>query len=312
MYSYKFTDDDSQSLSSDAEKFTELEDKFNEIDSKYEGVSVDESKYDSSLDLERKTFEELTDEQIESQAKDSLKGYENESKQSIENDYLANKEAIDENLAQSKISKDELKETLKQDYDEAKVSASNDAIKRGLARSSIIVNKLAKFDESMLGEFTQIEKDYLTTTENLTTQKNLLEVQKQNALDSFDIAYAVKLGDKINSITEQLQAKEAEVIEYNNKMEQLEKEYEAEMLNNLADAKNDAGKSNLDYLEYVSKYGIVALENVKAKEKYDATLKYLNGLSKEKAISELENNSFFKNQLKNYYETLVKDMQKRE
>lgn len=188
----------------------------------------------------------------------------------------------------------------------------NDAIKRGLARSSIIVNKLAKFDSSMLEQFSQIEKDYLETTNKLTSQKSLLEVQKQNALDSFDITYAVKLSEKINSISEQLQEQERKVVEYNNKMEQLEKEYEAKMLEQYAQDLAKAKKDNIDYLEYINKYGDGSLNTLKAKEKYDLAYKYLMSMSKNDALGELVSNSIYKDQLLSNYSALLSKMQARQ
>ncbi len=312
MYTYTFSDEDTDEISAKTEKNSELEKKFSDVDSKYDLSTINKSDYDTSLNLERQEYTALTDDEIKKQAEDSLYDYQQTNKNSIESDYAEQSEAIDNDLKELEENTTESKNSLKSTYDEVKTSAENDAIKRGLARSSIIVNKLAKYDESMLSQFSDIEKDYLETTNNLTSQKNLLEVQKQNALDSFDITYAVKLSDKITSITEQLQEKEQEVIEYNNKMEQLEKEYEADMLKQYADDLSQVKQDNLDYLEFVNKYGESGINTLKSKEKYQVAYDYLMSLSKNDALSELENNSLFKQQLLSNYSTLLSAMQSRE
>ena len=310
MYTYTFSDDETDEISAKTKKSSELEKLFGDIDAKYNMSSINKEDYEKSLDLQKQKFEAKSSEEIEKEAENSLYDY-SKSKDAIENDYTEKETAIDEDLKETKKSAISSKESLKSAYEEVKMDAENDAIKRGLARSSIIVNKLAKYDESMLSKFAEIEKDYAETTNKLTSQKNLLLAQKQNALDSFDIAYAIKLSDKINSITQQLQEKEKEVMEYNNKMEQLEKQYNLDMLKQYASDLSKVKQDNLDYMEFVSKYGENGVETLKAKEKYNLAYEHLMSLGKEEAMLELENNPIYKEQLKGNYETLIHKMKSR-
>lgn len=312
MYTYSFSDEDTEEISNKTKSDSDLEKLFSDVDAKYDSSSINKSDYEKTLDLQKQEYVGLTDEEIKKQAEDSLNDYSTATKDSIENDYTENKEALNSDLENLQKTTEKSKESLQTAYEQVKVNAENDAIKRGLARSSIIVNKLAKFDSSMLSEFADIEKDYLETTNKLTSQKNLLEVQKQNALDSFDITYAVKLSEKISSITEELQEKEREVIEYNNKVEQLEKEYEADMLKQYASDSSQVKSDNLDYLEFINKYGETGINTLKAKEKYDIAYSYLMSMSKDDAINELSNNSIYQQQLLSNYSTLLAKMQARE
>lgn len=312
MYSYTFSDKESEQITNKTNALSELEKTFAKIDEKYNlTTTVNPEDYQSKLSLERLKFEGKDEAQIAEEAKNSLKSFEDTSKQAIENNFQEEKQAVEQNLQSLEQSTSESKNALQGAFEKAKKDASDDAIKRGLARSSIIANKLSSYDSQMLEQFSKIEQDYLSASQKLTAQKNLLEVQRQNALGSFDIAYAVKLTEKINTLTQNLYEKEKEVLEYNNKMEQLEKEYEQKMIEKLADAQKQAASTNKDYLEYLSKYGAGRIESVKADEKYTVALEYLNSIPKAQALYELENNNLFKQQLKNGYETLLIQMKNR-
>lgn len=306
MYQYSFTDKDSKKIEEQATALDNLMKSFDEIDKKYSFNLDDQGKnFDQSLNLEKQTFTRPDESSVKKQAEDGLYDYKTTSLTKIENDYTTNKNAIDEKLNELSTSKNESKNNLKSAYENAKLDASNDAIKRGLARSSIIVNKLASYDKAMLDEFSKIENDWNEAYNKLSSEKTMLEVQKQNALDAFDIAYAVKLSEKINSINEKIDEKEREVIEYNNKVEQLEKEFELEKQKQIQDYNDKLNDKKLDILEYYGDYGTNQVELIKQTEKYDKALAYFMSIPKQEALSILENNDHFKASLKNYYNKLL-------
>lgn len=309
MYQYSFSDKESKEIENKTKSVDDVFKAFKDIDKKYEINLEDKSdSFNQSLELERKQFERPDEKEVEKQAQEGLSEYKNASLNQIENDYKTNKTAIDQQLETLDSSTKQSKSQLEEAYQSAKTNASNDAIKRGLARSSIIVNKLAEYDKNMLTEFSKIEKDYNDTFNKLNNQKSMLEVQRQNALDAFDIAYAVKLSEKISALNEKLDQKEQEVIEYNNKMEQLEKEFELERNEKLQDYQNDLNKQKLDNMKYYGEYGTNQLDMIKEKEKYDIAYEYLMSLPKDEAVSLLENNPDFRTNFKTYYNKLYSTM----
>lgn len=311
MYKYSFSDSDSDDVTKKVTKLSDLEKNFADIDEKYTIPEVNADDYNKTLSLERETFVKPSDEEIKKQATDSLTEYSNDSRAEIESDYQKSTKALDEDLNSLEKNTASSKSDLTATYDKVKKDASNDAVKRGLARSSIIVNQLSKYDNEMLTEYKNIEKNYLETSSKLTAEKSLLEVQKQSALDSFDISYAAKLSLKIGDINEKLQAKEQEVLAYNNKVEELEKDYEADMQKQLQNATTKNNQDRIDYLTYLSKNGTGAIESLKSEEKYKSTKDYLMTMPKIEAIWTLEHNEMFQKQLGAYYSTLVSNMEAR-
>ena len=304
MYEYKFSDDETKEINQKTKTIDELFKKFDDIDGKYT-FKEEQTVSNNGLNLERKEFEMPDEDTIKKQAENSLAEYKDSSVKKIENDYIENKEILEQNLSQAKTNKENQQSSLKQAYEQVKTNASNDAIKRGLARSSIIVNKLAEYDGAMLTEFAQIEKDYTDAFTKLNNQKSQLEIQRQNALDGFDIAYAVKLTEKINQINSDLEEKQNKVIEYNNKIEQLEKEY-LQNQEKITDDKNEAIRDdNAKLLEYYTKNGQAYIDKLKQEEKYNLALEYLNTLSKQDAINTLNNNTKFKDNFPTYYNKLL-------
>lgn len=302
MYEYKFSDKQSDEIENKTSKLDDLFEKFDNIDSKF--AFKEETTNDSKLNLERKEFEHPTDEQISETAQNSLAEYKNSSLNQIENDFQSGMTKVEEDLKNLSETKKTQQDSLKSAYEGVKESASNDAIKRGLARSSIIVNKLAKYDSSLLEEYSKIEQTYNENVTKLNNQKSQLEVQRQNALDGFDIAYALKLSEKIASINTELEEKQNQVIEYNNKMEQLEKEYLQDQ-QKLTDDKNEAIRDdNQKLLQYYSKYGKNYVDKLKQEEKYSLAVEYLDSLSKQEALDFLQSNSKFKENFPTYYSKL--------
>jgi hypothetical protein len=312
MYTYKFSDSESDEIVKKAKDYNNLEELFKQVDKKYNSSQViNEEDYNKKLDLQRKTTETKSQDDVLNQAQNEIYEYKTAQENAIENDYTKKSENIDNQLENLSLASTQSKKALEGALDKAKTDASNDAIKRGLARSSIIVNKLASYDQTYLKEFATIEKGFLNSQNKLNNERGILEVQRQNALDAFDISYAVSLSEKINSINEKLLKQEKEVIEYNNKLEEIEKEFELKQAENLNKAKLDASKQNQDYAKYIGSGGGLQIDMVKEQEKFDIAYDYLSSLPKAQALYELTNNNYFENHLKLRYKTLLSQMQAR-
>lgn len=287
MYSYTFSNEDTKSLTEKTKKYSDLLDSFQEVDKQFS--------YDNDpISLERKTFTKPSEDQIKDKAEKSLYDYKTAEIKSIENDFDTKNSNIDSKIEQAKTSAQEKKEETKNMYQTLKQNASNDALKRGLSRSSIVINILDAFDAGMIDEINKINAEISNKMETLNNQKTLLTQQRQNALDTFDIAYAVKLSNKIDEINKELNSEEQKVLEYNNQIAQKEADYEAKRQQN-----------SMDYAEFVEKYGENALNSLKQGKKYELAKEYLMGLGKNEALSELNSNKTFNAELgANYFNKL--------
>ena len=247
MYEYKFSDEQTEKIN----KKTAVLDSFKQIDKKY---SFD----NDEIKLERKTFTAPSTEEIQSIAEDSLQEYKLSGIDKIKTNYASKISDLDQKEIQNQQNLTSKKSQLKGVYEELKQDASNDSIKQGLARSSIIVNVLDAFDKEMLDTYSKLDSEYNSQFKKLQEEKSLLETQKKNALDAFDISYASKLNDKIEEINASIEKKQKEVDEYNKEIEKQEKEF-----------KENQEKENQELMEFINLYGKETLDRVKQQEKYN-------------------------------------------
>ena len=287
MYTYKISNDDTEKITDKTKKYSELLDDFKQVDQKYKPTTND-------LILERKEFIKPSDEQIARQATESLQEYKDKSLENIESSYKENSQKLDTQLDEAQKASETKKQEAGEMYSKLKQDASNDALKRGLARSSIVINVLDAFDQNYIKEMNKINDEIQSKITSLQGQKSLLDEQRQSALNAFDINYALKLSSKIDNINKELLEQEQKVIEYNNQIAQKEADYQAKQK-----------QSYTDYASFVQKYGTEALENIKREEKYELAKSYLMNMPKQEALKELDQNRTFNAELgANYYNKL--------
>ena len=289
MYEYKFSDEQTEKIN----KKTAVLDSFKQIDKKY-------SFNNDELKLERKTFTAPSTEEIHSIAEDSLKEYKLSGIDKIKTDYASKISDLNQKETQNQQNLTSQKSQLKGVYEGLKQDASNDSIKQGLARSSIIVNVLDAFDKEMLDTYSKLDSEYNSQFKKLQEEKSLLESQKKNALDAFDISYASKLNDKIEEINASIEKKQKEVEDYNKAIEKQEREF-----------KETQEKENQELMEFINIYGKETLDRVKQQEKYNIAYAYFMNMDKNEALAELLNNSVYKDELGKIYSSLEKEIRNR-
>lgn len=288
MYEYKFSDGEGMKTSAE-----ELKDKIKNIDDKYKlDLTFDSTKDDISLNLERQKYSRPSDEDIRKQAEDSLKSYEDKEQKDIENEYAAGNRKLDEESQKLGGNFESQSKKIEQTYENAKESNKNTFIRRGLSRSSIMQENLKNLDESKNAAQDTLAKELKQNLEKITIERDLLETQKQSALESFNIAYAVKLSEKINKLTESAKQAEDAVAKYNNQLEEKEKKFTLSQQEHNIKQDNQKLKDNKFVLDYINEYGRVGLDWLIAKEKLTAAKDSIKGLSKEQALAQIERDGY--------------------
>lgn len=288
MYEYKFSDGEGMKTSAE-----ELKDKIKNIDDKYKlDLTFDSTKDDISLNLERQKYSRPSDEEIRKQAEDSLKSYEDKEQKDIENEYAAGNRKLDEESQKLGGNFESQSKKIEQTYENAKESNKNTFIRRGLSRSSIMQENLKNLDESKNAAQDTLAKELKQNLEKITIERDLLETQKQSALESFNISYAVKLSEKINKLTESAKQAEDAVAKYNNQLEEKEKKFALSQQEHNIKQDNQKLKDNKFVLDYINEYGRVGLDWLIAKEKLTAAKDSIKGLSKEQALAQIERDGY--------------------
>lgn len=283
MYQYSFDEKTTDKITDSTKKAKDIFDEFAKIDDKY----IFGDKYNYDLDLKKIDYVAPTQEEVEEKAKNTLQSYKNQEIKAINDNYDKKNEQINQNVEQTKENSQLAKNEIKDTYSKVKQDASNDAIKRGLARSSIIVNQLSNYDNKMLNELSVLASETNDKLESLSTQKNSLELEKNNALNDFDIEYAVKLQNEIDTINSDIAKAEQTALKYNNEIAEIEAKWAKEQNQTNYDRQ-------ADLLQIINKYGSYAIDYAKQNEKYALAKQYFSQMDKDVALEELQNNPAYK------------------
>lgn len=223
-----------------------LYDSLDKINADYEKTDV--RSYNGTVipRLDEKTYDAPTDEEIVKTATEEEKANTERKKRAAEAVAEEKKAALNsqkENYADdAKISEKRISDA----YETAKNNAADEAIKRGIARSSIISEQLKGFDEAKIRD---VENAYAAAREKIAEADdkigNLTE-ELLKAVASYDIEEAVKINERITALKEERTKKQNEVTEYNNAL----KEKRAKTLSALGLSGMDLAEEKSD--EYVA------------------------------------------------------------
>lgn len=296
MYQYSINAG-SEVLEDDKKKSTEeLLSKIAAIEAKYNAnPSRVELDAPDSLGLEKLQYEGASDEEIQLSAEKAAEDAYQKSLQSINSKNEQDAEKIQSFKTSLSNTLENRLLSIDSDYDDAKKSVENQAIRRGLARSSIIMGQIQAFDESRLSTKHAEEKSYAEAITDLENKLYDLEAGKAAAIEALDI-------DKLNSITEQIQKltkerddKLTEVLKYNNTVSEKEAKYKKDLDIEKLNLQTQALK-NLTSGEIAKKV---------SEEKLSAAKTYFDSATPSEAVALLLTDSKVKEALGNNYTYLL-------
>ena len=262
-----------------------LEDELKKIDSQFDLYGKNPYGLPQNVGYTELSYKPLTDDEIRQYASDSMAEYKLSAAKQINDS--ASRAAAD--LAASRIGLETAAKQKQQEidayYNTAKQDSSNDALRRGLARSSIIINKLDALENNKAQAKTDVTQSLFDGIAQIDARLNALETQRLDALDEFDIVYAAKLGQEIAKLQEERQKRLDEVVRYNNSLKADEAKY------GLDYAKTDSALDKDVYsrtAEIADKDLITKIQRAIQSEKQDVINSYLYAMTAGDAVKELE------------------------
>jgi len=273
----------------------DLINKIKDFTSKFEGASNNVP--ESNVSFERLADIKIDDEQIKNQAEEELLSYKKENYDKILNQTIEKEAELKENKESLQENYNSAVENIAKSYDEVRKKASNDALNRGLQRSSIVINKLDAFNQDEINTYNTLNKELTASLNAIDFELNSLEAQQELALDEFDITYAVKLNEKIASLKQELLDKQTEITKYNNQIAEKEANFDLKYQELVNTMNKENWNQNMDMLDMSAEYGSNVLEKYKQNQIYNIVDNYLAGLSKAEAKALLESNDTVKSYL---------------
>ena len=169
--------------------------------------------------------------------------------------------------------------TLAENYEAAVRAVDNDAIKRGLARSSVAAVGRSELESEYLKRNADVEKSYGKKIAELDGEIAAADGKLRAALDDFNLSYATRLNQKIAELKAERDQKIERVTSFNNSVREKQAKLDADKLKTESDlfsaAIEQKKKAN-------SADGLSASERDKLfKSVYDSMDKYLASLDKQ-------------------------------
>ena len=287
-----------------------LEEELKKIDGQFDLYGKNPYDLPKSPGYTELPYTPLTDEEIRQYALDNLAEYKLAGAKQINDS--ASRSAAD--LAASKTGLEAAAQKKQQDidalYEAAKKDSSNDALRRGLARSSIIINKLNALESGKAQAKTDVVQSLFDNITQIDGKLNELETKRLDALDEFDIVYAAKLGKEIEKLKEERQSRMDDVIKYNNALKSEEAKYGLDYAKTDSALDKDAFNRNAEVAE---KDLLAKIQQTVYEQKYSVISEYLYNMKPVDAIKDLEDNkSFYLEQLgKSGYDKMLLEQRSR-
>ena len=278
---------------------SKIKDELEKIDSQYTLPPVKDIKL-PQLELEKLEYKPLSDQEIEELAKNSLAEYYTKTSRAIEQDTQNQQKNLDDYKKELYDALSQKEQNIIESFDQAKKDVASQALKRGLARSSIALGMEKELDAQKAREIAQARNSYIEQAARIDYQIADLETKKQAALNDLDITYAAKLAIEIDDLKRERAEKIKEVQKYNNELAKYQAEYEIDRLK----AEQDLTLGQYDILKKKTE-GLDALEKEleaqKQQKKFEYILDYLSQMPKKEAIKTAETDPVIKNALDTYY-----------
>lgn len=257
-----------------------------------------------SLGLEKVDVPNKTDEELISLAKSSVSQKYGDKKTSTNENFSKQIEKLLESKETLSKNADTKKNEINNIYNESIKETENQMLKRGLARSSIVIGELSNLEGAKASELANVLNELETNLNNAEKSIADLETQKEQALASLDIEYALELEEEIEKVKSEYQEARNEAIKFNNNVEKIEAEY-----------KLDLDKQKLDKQESVTKleneYGVNYTYQTMKSKQFDYLKEYLSSLEPSYAINLFLTNKDFYSILGDRYSEMYQYLKSR-
>ena len=254
--------------------------------------------------LPQTTLQELQytapdDNQLRSSAETELASYRADTEKSLR-EKSANEAA---ELEKKRVAYESGKRTsdaeLEQKYIAAARAIDNDAIRRGLARSSVATVERGALEREYLNQSAEIAREYSAAISQLDSDIASVNKKLQDALNDFNLTYAAKLNEKLTSLKSERDKKITEVTKYNNEVKKDQAKLDNDRLKTESSLYSDA----LEQEKMENSLGNLPSE--RREELYKSVFKkmdeFLGSLSPQQALLEIRNHSIYRQHLSNYY-----------
>ena len=255
----------------------------NGIEKSFEGVTDEDYypenaivKLPETLGLEKVEVPEINEDEIRKEVSEKeIKKTETE-KDMLKESANKKKDLKTEEMEETRAKAEREKEDIQNIYDDYKVSVESDAIKRGLARSSVALLSLDNVEAGRAKELSRVAENLTASITGLEREIIALQEDLERSLDTLDLELADNINSEIKNRIDELEKKRREAIEFNNEVSEMEANYQIKKLAN----QDEATKLEEELAKRYEGYA----QADKREKKVQTALDYFNTLNKTEAL----------------------------
>lgn len=272
------------------------------IDDKYSTV-YKEPTYNQpqSLNLEKLEYEGMTEDEILLAAQNALLEKQLNALAKIESSSQNGMASIQSKIDSLLKDAQGKEKSIAEAAAEAKKKAGNNAVNRGLARSSILTEHLHELDKNKSGLLSEVNSAKDSALGEYRSQILQLQADKSAALSNYELVAAADLQAKIDNLMSQVQNEIDSVTKYNNTVDEKEAKYQVTLEAEMRKAQEAEQKRVNDQIKLRSEYGAEAVERQILEEKLSVASQYFLSLDPATAYSAFKADSSLQAHLKDYY-----------
>ncbi len=174
--------------------------------------------------------DDRTDEELEKIAEKAVGESNAEKAEILTKDTATKKQDLNSEIQKNTEKFNEESTKISKVYDDAKQTASNEALRRGLGRSSIIMNMLKDYDQGKINSIDSKSKEYNQKISELDSEIKLLDNSLSDALKKLDMESAFKINEQLDKLKKERDDNNEKVIKYNNQINELLGEYKRNLI----------------------------------------------------------------------------------
>lgn len=293
---------------SDAEKA--LNDKLAQMDKEYiANLPKDEfnpSEYlDEKLDIPRKEYNGLSEEEIAIKAKEDNDKLLESKKLNTEVDYDKNVQKYEVQKAENKEKAENDLLKLAQEYVQNKKANDNKMVKNNLTMSSIKTNVENALKNDYEGESQHTKEKLENKISLLDSEIESVNQRKEKAMEALDLEYAVKLDESVKKLLKERQSTVDEIEAYNAKATKDELTYQKNKANYLQEYRDKLAKEKNEKLNNEIRYGMSGDKKIEYDNRLSTVIEFYDSMPKRIAEQMVNGNIMLKNYLGTYYNTVL-------
>lgn len=227
------------------ERERDVVEQLDELDRQYRESVEDDEDEDLTEELEKlfpsdsgyreKEYDAQTDEQIEQQAKAEKDAEKQQDTEELQRRFESDKQKLEGSKDSSDKSLKDSYAELEKLYEELKQRTRDDALKRGVARGSIVSSEVKELENDLRGDRAQARQSYLDSVNDIDRKLKQLQADKDSALEQLDIAYAAELAQRIEKLKADRDKQVEKYEEYNQDVRRKNAAYAAKRERDIAE-----------------------------------------------------------------------------